>query len=124
RTIGDRLRLVPYELGIDIGASVLLFGVLGAVELARRRATDRLTLTLGGWMLACAAFLVLGILTPVDMRYYLAALPVVAIAAGSGGVWGWDDGWPPYRWLWRLTVAVFLAGTISAGFHHWWGVLG
>ena len=34
RTIGDRLRLVPYYLGLYIGAPVLLFAFLGAVELA------------------------------------------------------------------------------------------
>jgi hypothetical protein len=26
--------------------------------------------------------------------------------------------------LWRLAAAVFLAGTISTGFQHWWSVLG
>ena len=31
------------------------------------------TLALAGWVLTCGLFLVLGILTPVDMRYYLAA---------------------------------------------------
>ena len=44
RTIGDRLRLVPYSIGVYIGAPVLLFAFLGAVELARRRETDRLAL--------------------------------------------------------------------------------
>ena len=59
--------------------------------LGRRRARGSaaraiaLTLTTAGWVLTCRAlFLVLGILTPVDMRYYLAAIPVVAIAAGAG----------------------------------------
>ncbi len=124
RTISDRLRLVPYELGIYIGAPVLLFAFLGAVELARHRASDRLTLTLAGWMTSCVAFLVLGILTPVDMRYYLAALPALAIAAGYGAAWAWTDGWPLHRGLWRLATAVFLAATILTGFHHWWTVLG
>jgi hypothetical protein len=58
------------------------------------------------------------------MRYYLAALPVVAIAAGAGAAWAWDDGWPLYRGAWRLAAAIFLAGTISNGFHYWWSVLG
>ena len=43
--------------------------------LARARATDRLTLALTGWILSCAVFLVIGVLTPVDMRHYLAAVP-------------------------------------------------
>jgi hypothetical protein len=134
RTIGDRLRFVPYALGITIGAPVLLFAFLGAVEFAGHRASgvspsvstkaDRLTLTLAGWMTSCLAFLVLGVLTPVDMRYYLAALPALAIMAGCGAAWAWDGGWPRHRRLWRLAAAVFLAGTISTGFHHWWSMLG
>ena len=124
RTIGDRLRAVPYSLGLYIGAPVLLFAFLGAVELTRRRTGDRLTLALGGWTLACLAFLALGILTPVDMRYYLAALPALAIAAGCGAAWAWSEGWPMYRTAWRLTAAVFLAATISTGFHAWWNALG
>lgn len=131
RTIGDRLRLVPYELGIYIGGPVLLFALLGALELARgvsntsdECARDRLRLTIAGWTASCVAFLVLGILTPVDMRYYLAALPVLAIAAGVGAAWAWNVGGPPSRLVWRLSAAVFLAATISIGFHHWWAVLG
>jgi hypothetical protein len=124
RTIGDRLRLVPYSLGIYIGAPVLLFSFLGAVELALKRRADRLALTLVGWTLACAAFLVLGILTPVDMRYYLAAVPVLAITAGYGAAWAWSEGWPMHRALWRVTAAVFLAGAVSAAFHNWWQALG
>ena len=124
RTIGDRLRFVPYAAGINIGAPVLLFALLGAVALVRRHASDRLTLTLAGWTASCVAFLLVGILTPVDMRYYLAALPVIAIAAAFGAAWAWDDGWPLHRRLWRAAAVVFLAGTISTGFRHWWSMLG
>jgi hypothetical protein len=124
RTIADRLRLVPYSLGVYIGAPALLFAFLGAVELTLRRATDRLSLTLAGWILACLAFLAIGVLTPVDMRYYLAAVPAIAIAAGYGAAWAWSEGWPRHRTLWRVTAAVFLAGTISTAFHNWWNALG
>lgn len=124
RTIGDRLRSVPYSLSVYIGAPVLLFAFVGAVELAIRRTGDRLTLALAGWMLACLAFLALGVLTPVDMRYYLAALPALAMAAGYGAAWAWSEGWPMYRGLWRVTAAVFLAATISTAFHAWWNALG
>jgi hypothetical protein len=124
RTIGDRLRLVPYSLGIYVGAPVLLFALLGAGAMARRARGDRLTLTVGGWTLACLFFLALGLLTPVDMRYYLAALPALAIAAGLGAAWAWSEAWPMHRRLWRLTAALFLAATISTGFHAWWNALG
>lgn len=124
RTIADRLWGVPYSLGIYIGAPVLLFALLGGVELARRRTGDRLTLALGGWMLACVFFVVLGVLTPVDMRSYLAALPAVAIAAGAGAAWAWSDAGAVHRTIWRVTAAAFLAATISTGFHAWWNALG
>jgi purine-cytosine permease-like protein len=124
RTIRDRLFGVPYLVGIAIGAPVLLFAVLGAAAMALRRTGDRLVLALGGWSLACALFLVLGILTPVDMRYYLASLPAVAIAAGYGAAWAWSDSAPTHRTVWRLTAALFLAGTLSTGFRAWWDALG
>jgi len=124
RTIGDRLKGVPYSISTYIGAPVLLFAFLGAVELARRRETDRLALALGGWALACALFLAIGIVTPVDMRHYLAAVPALAIAAGYGATWAWNDPWPTHRTLWRVTAAVFLLGTISTAFHNWWNTLG
>jgi hypothetical protein len=124
RTIGDRLRLVPYFLGVYVGAPVLLFAVLGGVELALRRTRDRLTLTLAGWMLSCAAFLVIGILTPVDMRHYLAAVPALAIAAGSGAAWAWCEGRPLHRTIWRVAAALILAAAISTGVHNWWMVVG
>jgi hypothetical protein len=83
-----------------------------------------LTLALGGWILSCGVFLVIGVLTPVDMRHYLAAIPAIAIAAGYGAAWAWQDGWPQHRMLVRLTAAVFLAATISTAFHNWWNTLG
>lgn len=124
RTIADRLKGVPYAITTYIGAPVLLFAFIGAVELARRRETDRLALALAGWTLSCVLFLAIGIVTPVDMRHYLAAVPVLAIAAGYGAAWAWSDGWPTHRPLWRLTAAVFLIGTISTGFHNWWNSVG
>jgi hypothetical protein len=75
-------------------------------------------------VLSCAVFLVIGVLTPVDMRHYLAAVPALAIAAGYGAAWAWCEGWPLYRTLWRVTAAIFLAGTVSTAFHNWWNALG
>jgi hypothetical protein len=124
RTIADRLRFVPYALSLNIGAPVMLFAFLGAAQLALRPHVDRLALVLAGWLAACAAFLVIGVLTPIDMRYYLAALPALAIAAGYGAARAWNDGWPPQRTVWRVIVAGLLAAAISVGFHHWWSALG
>ena len=84
RTIRDRLFGVPYSVGITIGAPVLLFAFLGATEMALRRTGDRLVLALGGWSLACALFLALGILTPVDMRRRRGAMAGRRIAHCGG----------------------------------------
>jgi hypothetical protein len=81
-------------------------------------------MALGGWTVSCVLFLLAGILTPVDMRYYLAAVPVLAIAAGYGAAWAWSDASPLNRMMWRAAAAVFIAGTISTGFHNWWNALG
>ena len=124
RTIGDRLRLVPYSLGIYFGAPVLVLALVGAAELALKYGTDRLTLAVMGWTLSCLAFLLIGILTPVDMRHYLAAVPAVAIVAGYGAAWAWRESWAPHPTLFRAAAAVVLAGAIYAAFHNWWNALG
>jgi hypothetical protein len=124
RTIGDRLRLVPYSLGIYFGAPVLVLALVGAAELALKHGMDRLTLAVTGWTLSCLAFLLIGILTPVDMRHYLAAVPAVAIVAGYGAAWAWRESWAPHRTLFRAAAAVFLAGAIYSAFHNWWNALG
>jgi hypothetical protein len=123
-TIRDRLLGVPYSLGITIGTPVLLLAFLGGTEMGLRRRGDRLALALGGWTLACVLFLALGVATPVDMRYYLASLPAVAIAAGYGAAWAWNDGWPGHRMASRAAAALLLAASVWAGFHAWWRALG
>ena len=124
RTIGDRLRLVPYSMSLYIGAPILLFAFFGTAALTKRPSADRLVMALAGWTASCVLFLVIGILTPVDMRYYLASVPALAIAAGYGAAWAWKDAWPRHRTLWRVAAAAFVAATISTAFHNWWSVLG
>ena len=67
----------------------------------------------------------IGIVTPVDMRYYLAAIPACAAAAGLGAAWAWDSGLPnpSRRRLLRLGAIVGLAATVAIGLHSWWSVL-
>jgi hypothetical protein len=86
--------------------------------MASRGAADRLTLIVWGWMLACALFLLVGILTPLDMRYYLAAIPAVAIIAAVGASRGWDGGLE-----WRAATGVLLAAAAIAGMRNWWNAL-
>ena len=78
RTVADRLRLVPYSVQIYIGVPVLIAAIAGSAHLIAEHGRERLTLVFEGWMLSCLVFLLIGILTPVDMRYYLASLPALS----------------------------------------------
>ena len=89
RTAMDRLLDVPRQLGLMYGWPMLVLTVIGAYHLVARSARDRLALSLLGWTVSCLVFFAIGIATPVDMRYYLAAIPAVAIAASAGASWLW-----------------------------------
>ncbi len=114
-TIVDRLRLVPAYLAAYFGLPILALTAWGAVSLWQRGARDRVTLSVAGWMTGCALFLLLGILTPVDMRHYLAAIPAVAIVAAVGASIAWSNG----GWQ-RITAAVLLGAAVLVGVQAWW----
>lgn len=117
RTIGNRFDSVPYFLDISFGLPALVLAAIGAWH--RRLSVDRLTLTIAGWLLACLAFLIVGILTPVDMRYYLAAVPGVALLETAGAAAAWRSG--P---RWRAVAVCLLAAAVVTGVRAWWSVLG
>jgi hypothetical protein len=119
RTIGERLAAVPRYLNIYFGVPVLLLAAWGAVELWRRGARDRVTLTAAGWTLACLLFFAIGILTPVDMRYYLAVIPAMAIAVAVGGAIGWATGGRQ-----RVAAAIALGWMVVVAVRAWWSTLG
>jgi hypothetical protein len=114
-TILDRLRLVPGYLSAYFGLPTLVLMVGGVVLLWQRGARDRVTLSVVGWMAACALFLILGILTPVDMRHYLAAIPAVAVIAAVGASIAWSNG----GWQ-RVTAAALLGWAVFIGVQAWW----
>ena len=119
RGVLDRLALVPYYLRIYFGLPVLALSALGVWRMAQRGATDRLTLTVAGWTLACLIFLAIGILTPMDMRYYLAAIPAVSVAAAVGASRSWQAGA-----AWRAVAGVLLSSAAIVGVRNWWSALG
>jgi hypothetical protein len=67
--------------------------------------------------MTCLLFLVLGILTPVDMRHYFAAVPVVAVAAAIGVGIERQEGR-------TITAAALLALAAAGGINAWWSTLG
>ena len=119
RGIAERLAAVPRYLNIYFGIPALLLAAWGAVEMWRRGARDRVTLSSAGWVVTCGLFFALGILTPVDMRYYLALTPVVAITAAIGGAIGWTSRGPQ-----RVASAVALAWMVVVAMRAWWNTLG
>lgn len=114
-TILDRLRLVPGYLSAYFGLPVLALTVWGVVLLWQRGARDRVTLSVAGWMAACAFYLVLGILTPVDMRHYLAAIPAFAIIAAAGASIAWSNGG-----IQRIVAGALLGWTVAVAIRAWW----
>jgi hypothetical protein len=118
RGITERLVLVPAYLRGYFGLPVIALTGWGTAMLWQRRARDRTTLSAAGWAAACVAFLVLGIVTPVDMRYYLASIPVVALIAaiGAADLWG-------RRGLPRIVAGALLAWTVVIAIRTWWSTL-
>jgi len=90
RTPTDRLVDVPRLFGLYYTSPALILALAGAVSLWRSRETAPVS-----WAVAAAstvvlaAFLILGIITPLDFRHYLAALPLVALAMAAGAVFLW-----------------------------------
>lgn len=113
-----RAAAVPRYLHIYFGLPVLALGVVGAADRWRRGSRDRLTLAVAAWGASCTMFLLLGILTPLDMRYYLAAIPALALVAAAGASWWWTAGGPR-----RFTAAALLAWIVWMGLETWWSTL-
>lgn len=118
RTLSSRLSYVPVLTALYYGWPVVGLAGFGAWRIWGQKRRDRLTLALGGVGASCAGFLVLGILTPVEMRYYLAALPIVAIVVAAGLVQAARMR-PIVRWTVGLLVVWALADTV----HKWVGWL-
>lgn len=118
RGIGARLGSVPRYLNEYLGLPGLALASIGAWRLWRQGARDRLTLSAAAWGTSCALFLALGILTPLDMRYYLASIPVVAVAGAAGASTLWAGGGAG-----RGIAAILLMWAVSVGVATWWSAL-
>ncbi len=112
RTIGQRAAAVPYYLNIYYGWPGLVLAVIGAVTISRKR--DRLTLTTWAWLITSGLFLLLGVLTPVDMRYYLATFPAIALLGGLGASRMWRTGT-----MAQAAAIVLLGAALVIGVHDW-----
>ncbi len=112
RSAADRAALVPYYLSIYYGWPLMLLAVAGLATL--RRSDRTLALTIGTWVAGCSFFLVVGVVTPVDLRHYLAAFPALAILAGLGASSLWKQGVPA-----RLVTTLTLLAATWIGVREW-----
>jgi hypothetical protein len=112
RGLAARARIVPAYLRSYLGLGALVLTAVGATSLYRRGARDQATLATAGWALSCLAFLAVGVLTPVDMRYYLAAIPVVAIGTAAGAAALWQQPAPRFAAI-VLLVVVCWGGVVT-----------
>jgi hypothetical protein len=114
----QRAIAVPRYLHIYLGTPLLILAGAGAVDRWRRSSRDRVTLGVAAWGLTCALYLIVGVLTPLDMRYYLAVIPALALYAAVGASWWWRGGGGK-----RLVAAVLLAWIVWTGVETWWSTL-
>jgi len=118
RGLSARLASVPGYLYGYFGVPMLALAVWGTALLWQRGARDRVSLAATGWACACLLFLALGVATPVDLRHYLAAVPVVALVAAIGAAIAWTPG--GYR---RAVVSGLLVWSSLVGVQAWWSRL-
>jgi hypothetical protein len=120
RTPLMRLRDVPRLLELYYSWPALLLMIPGAREWWKDPAGPTVPgRLLGAWALACAGFILLGIITPVDMRHYLAAIPLVAVLAGTGLAALWQQ-----EGVGRWAGAALAAWLAVTGVVRWFAVLG
>jgi hypothetical protein len=117
RRIPQRVASVPRYVYLYFGIPFLILAAWGLMLMRKRR--DQLTLATIGWSAACLAFLLLGLFTPVDMRYYLTAIPALAVMAGIGSSYGWAR-----RGSARIVAAGLMAWAAFVRFETWWRTFG
>lgn len=110
----NRVRAVPGYVDKYLGWSLLLLAALGGWAQVWRRPRDGVTLLVLAWIGTCFVFLLMGLLTPVDMRSYLAVSPALAVLAAVGVRWGWTRGW-----IARIGVLALFVWCASAGITYW-----
>ncbi len=118
RGIGQRLATVPYYLELNFGVPALVLAAVGTWRLWITGARDRLTLATAGWALACLLFLAVGMFTPVDMRYYFASIPALAVAGAWGAAYLWSKHGGP-----RAGALALLSWVLWVAVIRWWDAI-
>jgi hypothetical protein len=109
----------------SIGWPILVLACVGAWRLVAERVWDRLVLILASWGVTYLALAVLGVLTPVNVRYQqdaweflgrleYATSPAAVILAARGAAWAWRAGAAS-----RFAAAVLVGLATTAGAVAW-----
>jgi hypothetical protein len=114
KSIPSRAAAVPRDAARSYSWPFLVLALAGIGIAARRFRRDPTWLVIVGWLLACLCLLVVGVLTPVDLRHYYAALPAMAVLAAVAAVAGWQR-----RGAWRAAAAGLCAWATVVAVDHW-----
>lgn len=87
-----RIESLPTYVRTCLGWPVVLLSAIGLWRLFAERRRDRLSLATIGWLLTSFFFVLLGILTPLNMRPYLVAAPFLGVSMAVGAAWCWRTG--------------------------------
>jgi hypothetical protein len=110
----NRVRAVPGYLSKYLGGVLVLSAAIGFGALWRTRPSDPLTTLLVAWWATCLLFVVIGLLTPIDVRYYLAVVPPLAILGAQSVGTMWNRGG-----IRQGLAAAIILWSVIAGLHYW-----
>lgn len=117
--MSTRLASIPALAGSYLGWPAIIAAMVGGWRLRDDVTDARLIRLLAGWTGACIAFLVLGVVTPVEMRTYFALFPALAITAAFGCVWAWRR-----STVLRVGVVLLVGWAAWVGVAQWVGLFG
>jgi hypothetical protein len=115
----NRLVAIPGYVSKYLGFILVALAVGGTVFLIRASAHDSLTIALAAWCGACGLFFVLGQLTSIDVRYYLAAAPALAVLAARAVAETWTRGGTA-----RVIGIAALSWCVATGIAYWFAWFG
>jgi hypothetical protein len=110
--------MVPALANQHFAWPTMIAAALGLWRLQRSALSPRLTLLAYGWGGSCLVFLVIGLISPLDLRYHLAAFPLLAILAGLAISWAWQQHAPV-----RIAAWLIACSAVWLGLRPWMGML-
>jgi hypothetical protein len=109
----NRMTAIPGYLGKYFGWPVLVLFVAGILDVLRRTASERdeLDIVLIAWTTTAMGFLLISLVSPLDLRYYLAVAPAMAALAGcTVATWLSSD-----DRRWRIAGACLFSLVVAQG---------